>query len=1047
MKTTSAGPIRLFVLGDARIETPVRQIEPTATMVFAAALYLILQGNNSVTRRELELILWPGIAAVSASHRLRQTIHRLRRSGIAVDSIGKTRIKLGHSVIISDFVDFIENRAPSEQAQRDNLVLLPGYEPRFSPRYLDWLDDRKRDIGSQIATVLVEAIAKHRSAAQWAQVESVATTLSQVEPFNEQVTIALAESFAMRGSKLQAVRILDAYLDEVGHHNGDLGRQAALMKRRIAGNAVPQTDPESNDAPFIGRTGVLSELGSMLSTTRAGSGQTCLVLGEAGIGKSRVLAEFSRFAALKGVSVQRVHCRPSHKSRPLSLFVELAPALRGLRGAIGCSPDTLAYIDRLTQHRPLNETTHETDSGSEWVYGRVQRALFDIVDAVSEETPLVIHIEDVHWLDATSSQVLGDMIAWARSRAVLFALTGREPPEAWEDNFPDWIRTIVLTPLDSKDANELVLSMARKRGRVINSDDGAWCVRVGEGNPYFLQELAAHWVESGGAHEVPASLSALLDRRVDRLDRDSLQLLQTCALLENNSTLHRLELVLQYEAHRLLTSITTLGEAGMIVLEQDDRDGAARGRIASKHELLSNVALSRLSDPAKAFLHRRAGLVLEQEVDSLFSTSVLWDCAKHWHLAGDSQRGLSLALSCAHHLMKVGLPQAAADAYSKCLPLCTTDQQRSEVLEGETLASYRVSDWQRVRDLAAVVRTLKSRIRPNESTHDELELMDLRAEWQSLQWEEITRKATACLNASEATARHRVEAGIMAMMLLGFQGETHAMTATYDQVELLCSESDVAFSLRLESQMVFHTGFGDLAEGIRAAQALLLEQRTRGNVADLFRAHCNAAVTFRVAGLFDDAEQSLLQALQLAESHRLELSMVRALPMLANMALERGLIAEATSWFNRLTALNLHPSNRFGQLEIGAIGVRLALLVGDANEARRRIMLTRKEAQTDPIFHRRTYNCALQVATDLARDGATTADMLKSLTDAFDHSKKGLHQAFSACVLKVALASAGQSELAESLFNSYTAEHRREPWPVPEHLLASLTRVAKRLAS
>ena len=1035
MTNKSAGPIRLFVLGDARIETPTAVIEPTAEIVFALALHLILSRKEASSRRALQRLLWPHVDNQVAAHRLRQTILKLRRLGIHVEAVGASRIQVNNDPILIDYESWLK-KSPGT-GESDRLELLPGYEPQFSSPFAEWLDVQRQTITGAITRSIISTIGVYRRSGQWDALETVASAGRVMSPYNEEITLALAESLAMRGAKLEAVRIVDGYLAEVGPSSRDLRVQAATLRRRIAAGPSTLGAAVTSDLPLVGRASVLHELSSLLSKALSGNSQPVMLLGDAGIGKSRLLTECASFAALQGVTTQRVHCRPSYPHRPLSAFVELVPSLRTLRGAIGCAPDTLAYLDRLTKHEPSGNIA-PNDNDSNWIYGRVLRALFDIFDAVSEEAPLLIQIEDAHWLDPTSAQVLGDMFAWCQTRPIVFAMTGRDLPDAWQNGIPENLRTIDVAPLDMGAARELVTNTTRKHGQCIDPLCLEWCVSVGEGNPYFLQELATHWVETGATHGIPASLSALLERRVDRLDSDALQLLQACAILENNSTLARLERVLEYQAHRLLKGINILGTAGMIVSERDEGEGTARARVTSKHELLSNVALSRLSAPAKAFLHRRAGLILEQEIEEHLSTAVLWDCAKHWRNVGDPHRGLALALSCGHQLMKVGLPKAAAEAYAKCLPLCTTDNQRWEVLEAETVAYYRLSDWQRVRETFAMARLLKSRVEPTFCTHDDLELMDLRADWQNLAWDDIASKAMQCLRAEDASPRHRIEAGVMAMMLLGFRGDDDGIREAFHMIELLSVQVEDARSLTFQAGMVYHTAIGDLSKGVEAARQLVVEQRERGHVADLLRAQCNAAVTLRVAGFFDEAQQSLVEALSLAEAHSMELSMIRALPMLGNMALDRDRIEEAKTWHKKLEALSVHPSNRFGYLEVKGLGVRIALAEGNSRLAREELLLSREEAMADGVFHRRAYNCALQAATDLMAGGRTTQDILECMAHAFQHSKGGLHQAYTACVLYAALLKDGQDERAHRIFEDYTRHHRREPWPVPSHLLAPL---------
>jgi tetratricopeptide (TPR) repeat protein len=562
-----------------------------------------------------------------------------------------------------------------------------------------------------------------------------------------------------------------------------------------------------------------------------------------------------------------------------------------------------------------------------------------------------------------------------------------------------------------------------------------WCVGVAEGNPYFLTELTNHWIETGLEHEVPASLTAVLKRRISRLDQDALQVLQTCALLENNSTLPRIEAVLQQSAHALLKNINSLGSAGMIVAESLDASTTNSERVASRHDLLSNVAVTELTEPARRFLHRRIGQVLETEIDDHYSAATLWDCAKHWQMAGDQRRAWRLATSCASHLMKVGLPAAAAQAYQKSLAFCSTDSERLEVLSAQAAAYYRMSSWMALRETIAKVRSVQRHCSPNASDHDELELMDLRAQWQSLNWDSVLSKALSCLNARDADPAHRAEAGVMALMLLGFQGDEKKMSAAFRRIEELSDHPDVSEATKLHAQMVFHTSSGDIHEAVEVAKRLITEQQARGDIGDLFRAYCNAGVTCRVAGLFGEAAKYFSNALGIARKHNLQAAEQRALPLFANLALETGDHEQARTLYNQLCEIPLDPTNRYSFIERQGLAERLALCDGRKEDLRRFVPMTYEEAANDPIHHRRTYNLALYVIAELGASGRVADEAVEELEKSFSISRSGVHQAFNAFVLYSALKSIGKTRRARAMLDAYKTVHRREPWPTPDHLL------------
>ena len=1034
--------ISLRALGDACIITPLTRIEPSAEMLFAAALYLIVERREPVSRRSIQAILWPDASDRIASHRMRQTLLKLRQLGVPIELNGKGKIVLVAESVSVDYEEFLAARNGVERTGTDALVMLPAYEPRFSEPYLEWLDARKAEVNASMTRVMLGIIARHRVKGEWIEAELNASRLLRFQPYNEEATLAMAEACAMRGGKLDAMRILDRYLNEVGSGPTDLRLPATVMRRRIADRMHPRAEAAMGESPLVGRGATMEQLGELLERSRRGQGQACLVWGDAGVGKSRLLAELATFASLRGIPTQRVQCRPNDPQRPLSVFVDLVPGLRTMRGAIGCSPETFTYLDRLTKHKPTKIEIKADEGDAEFVYAKVQQSLFDLVDAVSDEGCLIVLIEDVHWIDSTSAKVLHDLIAWAADHSIFFAFTGRDQPEGWLAHMPDRITEIHLQPLEPGPSKDVVLAVVRQHGREIGERHLEWCVRVAEGNPYFLQELANHWIETGEQQKAPSSLTAVLNDRISRLSPDTLQLLQTCALLENNSTLERIEKVLGYEPHQMLRAINELGNAGMLIIEASEAGKNVADRFFTRHDLLSNAVLSRLTAPAQAFLHRRAGAILEKEIGEDWSAGILWDAAKHWQLAGDVGRAFGLARSCAGCLLDVGLPNGAAEAYEKSLAYCSTPEERLEILTGQAHAFYRSSSWEQVTEVIRRARRIMVEVDPTHDSHDDLELMELRAEWRMLRLEHTLERALACLHEPLATANHRVEAGSMALMLLDQFCANDAMLKVYDAVESLGRDPSVRAAARLQATVVYHTVCGDLDTAVDAARLLVAEERKCGITGNLFRSLCNAAVSLRTAGLFEEAEDFLQEALSVGRQHKTDLALPLALHLLASMALERGHNEDAARWYHALRAHPQKHNGMFGSIEMRSLGARLELLRDRPGVAKRLARCNITALRQEPIIFRRTYQAALCVATEVACGIVPHDDLLQVLEDAHLKSRRSSHQAFAAYALYVGLKAAGRSRRGKKLLTDYLETYRREPWPAPAHLLATLEKSA-----
>jgi tetratricopeptide (TPR) repeat protein len=447
------------------------------------------------------------------------------------------------------------------------------------------------------------------------------------------------------------------------------------------------------------------------------------------------------------------------------------------------------------------------------------------------------------------------------------------------------------------------------------------------------------------------------------------------------------------------------------------------------------VALGQLSGPGLVFLHRRAAKVLEGLIQQNGDASTLWSCAKHWQLAGDTSQAFRLATSCANHLLEAGLPNDAAEAFGRAQQYASSDEDLLTVLKGRANAFYRGSDWQNVTHTIADALILRRKLHPESYEHDELELMQLRAEWQTLNWNGILSRSLTCLSAEDAPGTHRVEAGVMALMMLSFSNDRPRALTTFQLIIDLSSHSDVGIGSLLQAKMVYHTHWGSFDEAVRAASDLIAHDRESGDVSRIFRSLCNAAVTLRAAGKFEDAANRLKEALSLADRHHLYLSKARATPMLANLALELGRNDEAKFWLNELVSSPIASDDTLGHDEVSAISARIALLEGRLEDAKVLVERKLEHMRHDQVPQRRAYRAALLVAVELATVGIASSESVKELETEHILTRQNIFQAFASYALYAGLRSVGQVKSAELLLNEYLGRHRREPWPAPSHLL------------
>src|SRR5205823_5164058 len=194
----------------------------------------------------------------------------------------------------------------------------------------------------------------------------------------------------------------------------------------------------------------------------------------------------------------------------------------------------------------------------------VRGALFDLLESIVDEHCIVLVIEDLQWLDKTSAKLLVRMAEWSEKKRMLLLLNARPSLNPFLE-YAEKLRVemIQLGPLGAVSAGALPRSVALRPGDEPDAGFVDWCLAVAEGNPFFLQELAHQWIETGQRYEAPPSISKVLQQRLSRLSSEALQVLQTCAVLSDHASIERVERVLEFHPHQLLSAVEELSKAAM----------------------------------------------------------------------------------------------------------------------------------------------------------------------------------------------------------------------------------------------------------------------------------------------------------------------------------------------------------------------------------------------------------------------------------------------------------------------------------------------------
>jgi hypothetical protein len=338
------------------------------------------------------------------------------------------------------------------------------------------------------------------------------------------------------------------------------------------------------DSPLVGRERELGALAEAWERARGEQGcELVTVVGTAGVGKSRLVAEF---LAAADATVVRGRCLSYGEGITYWPVVEVLKQLEAQRSRLELDPVAADALDVLLGH----DGTSSTDEFA-WAFRK-------LLEAVAAEAPLVVVFDDIQWGEDVFLDLLEHLAFLSTGAPILLLCMAR--PELL-DRRSGWGGVTRLQPLGPDEAEALM--EARIGGRELGADVRERILRAAGGNPLFVEEMAAMVQTSGdGEVEVPPTLQALLAARLDQLGAPERSVLERGAV-EGEVFHHGAVQALTRERSRLTTQLTALVRKELI---RPDRPlFAGEDAFRFRHLLMRDAAYAGLPKAERAELHEQ----------------------------------------------------------------------------------------------------------------------------------------------------------------------------------------------------------------------------------------------------------------------------------------------------------------------------------------------------------------------------------------------------------------------------------------------------------
>jgi DNA-binding SARP family transcriptional activator len=599
-------------------------------------------------RDDLIDILWPDSSPAAGASNLRYTVHRLRRdlgSGEPSPLLsGGGWIALNQACAWEVDLDrFRELAAAEEPDALEAAATLCRGEPLTENRYDDWAAALRSEIGRTLRDVYLRLARLCWEQGLQGRTIAWLERLLAADPLDEEAVQELLRRCAAMGRRAEALQRYRLFEKQLAHEIGvrplpetvalveslesdaDLapaGEEVRTAESRTEYLPVIPTYPLRLPGRLVGRESEVAGILRRLERSDAAEPGLALIAAEAGVGKTRLLAELARRARTDGVLTLAGGCYEQEARLPygpihdaLLDFVRAQPADVMGRELGSLLPALTRIIPELGESGDADEAATTPADGR-----RLQlfSAAAQTFERIARGRPLLLLLDDLQWADDASLQLVHFLLRQPQLARLLVVGTYREEevagglalvPEAEEQRVH-----IRLEPLDRSD---LSLMLEDRLGRsCAPALTEAIHVRSG-GNPFFALQMIDLLQQEGqleasddglrlatGKIELPTAVREAVSRRLRYLDRDEREALALGAILGREFGYAPLE-ALWRKDERLLFDVLDTAAGRRIVAETE-------AGYAFRHPLLWEVVYQRTPAPRRALLHERAARVLER---------------------------------------------------------------------------------------------------------------------------------------------------------------------------------------------------------------------------------------------------------------------------------------------------------------------------------------------------------------------------------------------------------------------------------------------------
>ncbi len=676
----------------------------------ALLVYLAVEAGQAHRRDRLAELLWPNAPLAEARHSLATALSILRpRIGPGGIESSRDHVRLARGRLDLDIDRLMSGDILGTEVEEPLEIagFLEGFEIPDSGEFALWKDREQARLLPRIMGAFSLLVDNCRRHGDIRQIEHLAGRMLLLDDLCEDAIRAKMESLTFAGDRLAALKLYEGWRAKLAQ---ELHATPSEQLENMAGSLrAPGWERTSlSDIPtapfdlrrgrsFVGRTCEYRVLYEAWESVRHHRPGHVMVLGDSGIGKTTIVDRLTTAASLEGAAISRVQCYDLEKDIPYAAVAGLVTGLLARPEVMGTPPEALAGLARTVPQvrQKFSSLPQSREVQGETARIELTESFQQLLEAITEEVPVVLVVDDFHLADDASLAVLhllARRVVGQRIMVILIARPGELTPGTQAARLREASPRLAtceleLIPLSEDDSSELLTCLTAVDGADLAPSVRRMLMKAAAGFPLVLELLLRDWQTHGDralalALEAmtaelgrgPAHIEAyrqLLNSMLKTVDPVTKNALQLASLL--GPRLNDLPL---YSIVNLSLGQTMFGLARLAELRvlRDD----ARGLEFINELIRAQVYASVPSSVRRALHGAIADRLLGNDpgVPAASGLEVAWHCVR----AGRQSEAVPHLMRGARQAMRQGAPHVAERALESALPELDGSERADAIL-------------------------------------------------------------------------------------------------------------------------------------------------------------------------------------------------------------------------------------------------------------------------------------------------------------------------------------------------------------------------------